>query len=73
MKQIKTAEPRSKTPSIASQLKEMKVGSKAEIKVTGRVYNNYLSSRSRLQRNGIGHWEHEFLDHGERIIVTRTA
>lgn len=73
MKQIVTSAPRPKTPSIASQLRAMKVGSKAAIQVTGRVYNNYMSARSKLQRAGLGHWEHEFLDDGERIIVTRTA
>lgn len=73
MKQIVTSAPRPKTPSIASQLRAMKVGSKAAIHVTGRVYNNYMSARSRLQRAALGHWEHEFIDNGLKIIVTRIA
>ena len=73
MKQIGTSAPRPKTPSIGTQLRAMKVGSKAEILVTGRVYNNYLSARSKLHRAGHGRWEHEFLNKGEKIIVTRIA
>lgn len=58
-------------PSMADNLRSLKIGESAKIRLIGRVYNNYQSARSKLQKAGVGRWEHEFSKNGEELIITR--
>lgn len=73
MKQIITPPVRPRTPSVASQLQELKVGEQARLELVGRSLSHYLESRSRLRGRSLGDWTHEFTDDGRALIITRTA
>ncbi len=72
MKQITALPMRPKIPTIASQLRELEIGEKARLELTGCIYGNYQATRSKLRRKGVGDWVHEFTDDGLALIITRT-
>lgn len=73
MKEFKVFPIQPKVPSMADNLRSLKIGERGKLRLVGRVYNNYQSVRSKLQKAGVGRWEHEFSKDGEELIIKRTA
>ena len=73
MKQFLTPPILPKIPSIASQLRQMRVGEQARLEIVGRSMSSYQESRSRLRTENVGDWTHEFTEDGRAIIITRVS
>lgn len=72
MKEFRAVALQKVVPAMTDNLRSLNIGESAKVRLIGRVYNNYQSARSKLQKAGVGRWEHEFTKDGEELIITRT-